>query len=361
MHFQRLLVQWIADANLSFRLAEQPGFHKLIDYLNPLVRETSAHLSHKTIRTRIVDEFHTYKAHVIDTLLRSPGKVHIAFDGWTSRNRHSFFSINAFFLDEETFQPKKIVLGLPTLPISHTEENIAITVAAVLGEFELILQNKVGCFILDNAANNDRAMEQLGSTLKWSKPTTKRIRCFGHVLHLVASDMLAINDGDSFEDLDPDDFDEWRKTGPVGKLHNIVVWIHRSNQATAMLRKLQEEDPDKDYPGTLDVILDNSTRWLSQYYMIKHAIKLRRYLEELMDLVLQSSKKHARSRPRVTQARTPLPTCLLEENQLTEQDWDALGWFNTILAMFDSCLLRLEGDGQTRARKGGTETRYGMI
>ena len=157
---------------------------------------------------------HTYKSHVIDALSRSPSKVHIAFDGWTSRNRHSFFSINAFFLDEETFQPRKIVLGLPTISVSHTGETISIAVTEVLEEFELVLQNRVGCFILDNAANNDRAVEELGRTLKWRDPASKRIRCFGHVLHRVARAMLFINNGDSFEHLDPDDFDEWTRPAP---------------------------------------------------------------------------------------------------------------------------------------------------
>ncbi|EFZ03811.2 transposase [Metarhizium robertsii ARSEF 23] len=305
-HFQRLLVQWIADGILSFRLSEHEALHKM--------------------------------------------------------NRHSFFSINAFFLDEETFQPRKIVLGLPTISVSHTGENISIAVTEVLEEFELVLQNRVGCFILDNAANNDRAVEELGRTLKWRDPASKRIRCFGHVFHRVARAMLFINNGDSFEDLGPDDFDEWTKAGgPVGKLHNLVVWVHRSNQATAMLRRLQEEDPDKAYPGTLDVVLDNSTRWLSQYYMIERAITLRQYLEELIDITVQSSKKLTRSRSKPTQRRNSAPKCLDEGNLLTDQDWDALGWLKNILAMFDSCLLRLEGDGQVRVRKGGVEAQYGVI
>ncbi|EXU95156.1 hAT family dimerization domain protein [Metarhizium robertsii] len=335
-HFQRLLVQWIADGILSFRLSEHEALHKMLEYLNPLVRETSAHLTHKTIRTRLVNEFHAYKSHVIDTLSRSPSK--------------------------ETFQPRKIVLGLPTISVSHTGENISIAVTEVLEEFELVLQNRVGCFILDNAANNDRAVEELGRTLKWRDPASKRIRCFGHVFHRVARAMLFINNGDSFEDLGPDDFDEWTKAGgPVGKLHNLVVWVHRSNQATAMLRRLQEEDPDKAYPGTLDVVLDNSTRWLSQYYMIERAITLRQYLEELIDITVQSSKKLTRSRSKPTQRRNSAPKCLDEGNLLTDQDWDALGWLKNILAMFDSCLLRLEGDGQVRVRKGGVEAQYGVI
>ena len=94
--------------------------------------------------------------------------------------------------------------------------------------------------------------------------------------------MLSINDSDALEeDLDPDDFSEWTKRGPVGRLHNLVVWVNRSNKATGILRKLQEDDPDKNYPGTLDVILDNSTRWLSQYHMIERALSSEAILKSL--------------------------------------------------------------------------------
>lgn len=114
-HFQRLLVQWIADANLSFRLSEHEALHKMLEYLNPLVRETSAHLTHKTIRTRLVNEFHAYKSHVIDTLSRSPSKVHIAFDGWTSRNRHSFFSMLFSLTRKHSNRGKLSWVFLPSL------------------------------------------------------------------------------------------------------------------------------------------------------------------------------------------------------------------------------------------------------
>ncbi|KAK9444021.1 transposase [Metarhizium brunneum] len=218
-----------------------------------------------------MNEFHAYKSHVIDALSRSPSKVHIAFDGWTSRNRHSFFSINAFFLDEKTFQPRKIFLGLPTISVSHT--------------------------------------------------------------------------GDSFEDLDPDDFDEWTKAGPVDKLHNLVVWLHRSNQATAMLRRLQEEYLDKAYPGALDVVLDNSRRWLSEYYMIKRAIKLTRYLEELIDITVQSSKKLTRSRSKPTQRRNSLPKCL-DEGDLRTRTGTLLAGFRIFLP----CLTPVSYDSTETAR-----------
>jgi hypothetical protein len=95
--------------------------------------------------------------------------------------------------------------------------------------------------------------------------------------------------------------------------------------------------------------------------MIERAIKLRRYLEELIDITVRSNKKFTRSRSKPTQLRSSLPPCLEEENLLTDADWDALSWLKDILAMFDSCLLRLEGDGQVRLRKGGVEAQYGIV
>ncbi|OBS15522.1 hypothetical protein FPOA_27040 [Fusarium poae] len=163
--FQRHIVQWITDANLSFRVPEHKGLQKVFQYLNPLVHETSANLTHETVRVRIIDEFNTYKSRVIHALSRSPSQVHIAFDGWTSRNRHSFFSINAFFLDEDTFQPRKIVLGLLNVAIAHTGENILAAIIEVLDNFGLIASNKVGCIILNNAASNEGAVEAIGHKL----------------------------------------------------------------------------------------------------------------------------------------------------------------------------------------------------
>jgi hypothetical protein len=95
--------------------------------------------------------------------------------------------------------------------------------------------------------------------------------------------------------------------------------------------------------------------------MIERAIKLRRYLEELIDITIQSGKKFSRARPKSTELRSSLPPCLEQANLLSDADWDALNWFKDILSIFESCLLRLEGDGQTRVRKGGIDAQYGSI
>ncbi|KAL5591164.1 hypothetical protein FOVSG1_006582 [Fusarium oxysporum f. sp. vasinfectum] len=163
----------------------------------------------------------------------------------------------------------------------------------VLKEYNLISHNKIEYGVLNNASNNGRAIEELGRKLQWRDPASRRIRCFGHILRLVARAMLFVNDGSALEDLGPEEFNEWTKADPVGKLHNLVVWVSRSNKITTAPRRLQDEDLEMNYPGALD--------------------------------------------------------------------GDALSWLKDILEMFDSCLLRLEGNGQVRLRKRGAEAQYDIV
>lgn len=71
----------------------------------------------------------------------------------------------------------------------------------VLEEYDLISHNKVGYFVLDNASNDSRVIEELGRKLQWRDPAGRMIRCFGHILHLVARVMLFVNDGNTLKAL----------------------------------------------------------------------------------------------------------------------------------------------------------------
>ena len=99
-------------------------------------------------------------------MARSLGKVHIAFDGWTLYNRHSFFAVNAQYLNDKTFEPRKMLLSMPHIPGNHTGLNVAAKITEILKEFGLIKQlGKVGYFILDNAGNNGIAIIEFASLL----------------------------------------------------------------------------------------------------------------------------------------------------------------------------------------------------
>jgi hypothetical protein len=56
------------------------------------------------------------------------------------------------------------------------------------------------------------------------------------------------------------DVEHWRSQGPLGKLHNFVVYIQRSTQRIQQFKKLSHGRA---------LVRDNLTRWNSWYLMIK--------------------------------------------------------------------------------------------
>jgi hypothetical protein len=159
------------------------------------------------------------------------------------------------------------------------------------------------------------------------------------------------------DDIDAEAYDVWLKRGPIGKLHNTMVWINRSNRVTEMLREAQRQDTEKSWPGSLDVIIGNNTRWLSQFYMMSRALKVRPYIDTVIADVRHEASKSKRKGGR----QRPLPRCLDDESLLTEEDWKTIGFYHDLLRHFETCVKKLEGDGKQRIRKGGKEAAYGLV
>ncbi|KAJ0130141.1 Hat family dimerization protein [Fusarium oxysporum f. sp. albedinis] len=232
--FDRLVFQRLGS--------EDPYLRAAFEYLNPLVKTTEAYITHNTVRRRILQVYEENKAEIKRVLATAPGLLHIAFDGWRSNNRHALYGICCYFLNT-LGQPRKLVLGLHELVDRHSGGNIATHVAEVLRSYGII--HKVGYFTLDNASNNDTAMEEIGKALGF-EGKTRRSRCFGRVLNLAVKALLFGNNSAAFEDdiqghqtLDAKAHELWRRKGPVGKLHNLIFWIHRSDSLTNLLRSLQ--------------------------------------------------------------------------------------------------------------------------
>ncbi|KJZ68294.1 hypothetical protein HIM_12315 [Hirsutella minnesotensis 3608] len=366
-HFQKLLLEWILDANISFRQPEHYRLRQIFEYLNPSVATTNAHISHDTVRRRMLDLYAQQKARVVEHLRNTPGQIHIAIDGWRSRNRHALHGVVCFYVDQHGNQ-FKLVLGLPELKVAHSGDHVAEQILEIIDSFDI--RDKVGYLTLDNAGNMDTAAESIATALGFGSKR-RRVRCFGHVLNLVVKALLFGHRADAFEAeiegdsvLDAAKHEIWRKKGPIGKLHNLVHWIHRSDRLTYRLRALQEdflaraEKPQLHMKKAVDVVRDNQTRWLSTLYMIRRGLQLRPFLEELVEkLVLESSRECRRG----TIRREELPLCLREESLLTDKDWKVIETMEEVLVDFEEALRMLEGDAQSRARKGGRIEAYGNM
>ena len=197
----------------------------------------------------------------------------------------------------------------------------------------------------------------------------RRVRCIGHILNLVVKSLLFGKDVDAFETslvkgepLARATHDEWMRKGPVGKAHNFVVWVHRSDLLTQLLRQLQQDsfaasdDPQVGKQQPVDVVLDNDTRWLSQYYMIKRMLRLQPFYEEF----IAKAKRLLRD-ARKGEAGRKFPPCLEESSFLNENDWAVLRTFDEILSDFHVVVQVLQGDGQSRYRSSGVRETFGSM
>lgn len=124
---------------------------------------------------------------------------------------------------------------------AHTGANIASALFNVLVKYDMC--GKVGHITTDNATNNDSAMVELGILLSEKgisfDPEASRVRCFGHIINWVVNGFLWGSDWEAFESgmnressskEEAKSLKAWRKKGPMGKLHNIGVWILRTPQ-----------------------------------------------------------------------------------------------------------------------------------
>lgn len=89
---------------------------------------------------------------------------------------------------------------------------------------------------MDNASSNDATLEALAAAEpSFSTIDSKRyrLRCLGHIINLVVKALLFGNRSLSLqkaleESSNADHFKVWREQGAIGKLHNLVTYITRS-------------------------------------------------------------------------------------------------------------------------------------
>jgi len=249
------------------------------------------------------------------------------------------------FLDMEG-NYQSFLLALPEQEGTHAGVNIAANITKIVKEFEL--EDKIGWFVCDNASSNDTCLEELGNIFgfDWRQ---RRLRCMGHIINLIARQILFGQDPDAFEaeaSIAKDVKRElllWRRHGPVGKLHNIVIWISRSPQRVQRFLKLQTLYSDN---TPLHLVADVVTRWNSSHDMIERAVKLRVAIDTFIDEVQRKYDDYTakiKDSGRIPRPKGHKPPPLILDDRLTREDWEVLTEYLAILAPLKEITKELEG------------------
>jgi len=341
---EELALGAVITGNQPFNAFQNPFIRQLLLTLNPSIFQTTG-WGRTSIRQRLADTFASKKKLVQNELTTSVSKIHLAFDLWTSPNRHAFLGVSAHFIDAKNSIQQRL-LALREQQGVHTGLNIAITLAEIARDWEIV--DRIGCLVSDNASSNDACGEavfcQILPDFSAEDASDRRIRCYGHILNLVGRAFLYGEDFESFEqesqtykamDRIDDDLRHWRKRGPVGKLHNIVRWVRSSPQRSEFFKATIKEADDgsgiclsEESTLELQLLLNNDTRWNSTFLMIERALRKQSDIQTFLAKNLDEIDPHK---------RIPI------EDHLDMEDWRLLTELKGVLEPLYHQTMRTQG------------------
>ena len=268
-----LWLNLITARSLPLSLNESGDLRTLLHYVNPYANKKLP-VTHKTIKRDLVADFNDKKQRIIQTLREAISKVHFSVDGWTSPNQLGVMGVVVHFISKRR-KLEHLFLALQELDGTHTGENFAVETIALYDDFDII--DLIGYMQGDNAYSNDTMAtwidEELGLRGTTWTGNKYRMRCTGHIINLsvmaflgalakelfdfdavavvsrmddVNSNEVAIDGISTFTSMttrrqgkkkttkkedykDSVEYKRWRKLGPLGVLHNTVIYMQALN------------------------------------------------------------------------------------------------------------------------------------
>ncbi len=274
-HLEYLYLKWTIMADVEFSQISNKDFRTFLHYINPPANELLPSAPN-TIKSRVHLLFQEGQKRLRHFLHSAISSVHITCDAWTSSNNLAFLGSVAHFIDEAGGL-RTILLALKELQGEHSGANMAVIILDVLSVYAI--RGRLGYFVMDNATNNDTMLEAIAKEFKeadgiYYDPVEHRLRCIGHVINLsvqaflfgrhpdIESDRRARGEDDG-DDPSNKELQDYRRLGPQGKLHNIIVYIMRSPQRIQKFRRLSKGLMPK---------RDHRVRWNSWFIMLDWSI-----------------------------------------------------------------------------------------
>ncbi len=318
-----LYLQWTVTHDIPFKQVRSTVFRTFLEYIN-LIANRMLPNSDSTMKIHAEGLFAEGKKRLRHMLATAISDIHITCDMWTSSNHLGLLAVVAHFTSELS-ELQTVTLALVELQGEHSGLNQALLVLKVLEDYGI--RNKLGYMVMDNAHTNDTLISVIAEALREEgvlyDPQQRRLRCNGHVINLAVQAFLFGQTVDDYEYTETDTVSpsdaklkQWRKLGPLGKLHNIIVWIVGSPQRIQSFLNRS---------GGLMPHRDNGTRWNSWYLMLNWAI------QRVKGAIIAVSAEETD----------------LQKDSLTAEEWKMLGHIRDFLINFHDATKATEGHKAT--------------
>lgn len=244
-----LYLHWTITQDIPFKQVRNTHFRAFLEYINPVANQMLPN-SNSTMKIHAQSLFAEGKRRLQHIFATAVSDIHITCDMWTSPNHLGLLTVVAHFTSEK-FELHTVILALVEVQGEHSGLNQGEIVLEVFKQYKIC--NKVGYFVMDNVGSNDRLIQTVAASLNEEgvayNADQRRLRCNGHIINLAVQAFLfgkSVDDYEYPEDMPTDSptdaqLTQWRKLGPLGKLHNIVVWILGSSQRIQSFKHRSED------------------------------------------------------------------------------------------------------------------------
>jgi hypothetical protein len=281
--FRLAAVRWLVENNHPLREFETPAFQQLIAAANPDA-ERALWAFRTSVSSFVMRLYDHMFPRVVADLSESISKIHISFDGWTTKGgKQGYLGMVAHYVNP-CGELKDLPIALPQLMGDHSGVNTANVILRVLEKFGITSIN-MGYTVLDNASNNDTTVDEIAEVMGFNA-AHRRLRCGPHTLNLIGQTLLWGKDSDAFDNdvrqhtEESESMKDWRRDGPLGVLLAVIKYIKTPQQYALFteFQRLANSELPADAPAEAHKILQPVkpvvTRWNSYYSCFERAIQL---------------------------------------------------------------------------------------
>ena len=347
--WQAVFLAWAVADDVSLKKTTSKRLRRLLLYRCPILKDVIPKAP-STSRIWKLTAFEQLKPTIVRHLALAKSRISLSFDAWKSDNELDLLGVVAHYVDSD-YNVKNVLLALRNTYGSHTAEELKHHLLAVIREYRIT--TKIAFFMADSAQSNDAALRLLQEDLP-IEPSKQRLRCACHIINLVCKAILYGVDTDCMDDaLEHDETNSqgnvlsrvsyfenvlrtndelaklkaWRKKGPIGKLHNIVVHA-RATPSRREFFKSKQREAQPDAERLYQLIVNGGIRWNSTCDMLERAFKLK----DAIELYYQAYR-----------VDTNEPTV---DDHLSGDDWLELRHLLDLLQPLKQMSLCLQSDGK---------------
>lgn len=309
----QLLVYFFTTAGVPFLQIENAYFVRFVEILVSLAPGCTFKLPRRTkFAAEVAAESESLKSAVSKDIQLAPGKVSLAFDGWTSTNQLPFLTVTGHYIDKN-WKLRRQLVAFKKFLTPHTGERTAKKLHDILRQSNLkrkllamcgdsASSNLAGVVNLELAIGTEAAGNKDPEELKTWSALENYLSCSAHVINLVAQEVCApfiVKVVVNGQEVEVDNYQVDRPNQPATlqaptNLRNRKGIMHSALSKLGGAARKRNQSPSfteswntyskKHKISPLKLVKAAPTRWNSRFHQIDTALRMRPVYDDVMDL-----------------------------------------------------------------------------